>query len=334
MTPIYFPYTFIPDTLLSAIFPVFGRIAVYQPSSSVIPSSSIIMEKIKKISEQDLIETRLPLKKYNGMVENVFKDYMNWADYHDKDQIRILKSHMDSIPFFNDSSSFNVKSEISKNSNKIKDQKFSPDFRAGLFLMHAQDLDIKHAEIDRGLKAVQNRTEDMLMELKGENATSNHENLMNDTDGPSFYMLKERLDAWTCLMFQDMPESCLFLTANKEVTNILFDDFHGAQKVLDYPKIPFFKGRENVLENWQREFKEYVCNLAVQTDPQSCNVPPEPSVVSDCEESFSFKLYAIYGETPARFFSRFSEQFSCGQPEKNNPSNCINTLIGLIVTSQ
>ena len=328
MTPVYFPYTYIPDTTRTAIMSLFDRIIVYRPASSAAPD---IKKKDRETGE--LIEERLPLIKYNGMIEKAFTDYLNWAEYHKKDQIRNLKSYMDTIPFFNDSSSFKIKSEISKYPGRKQDRKLDPEFKAGLFLMYAEYLDIGHTEINKGLQSVQNKTDEMLRELKGEKSlfTSGDMDIVtDDANDPLCYMIKERLDAWASLMVRDIPESGLFLTANREIITTLLNDIPGTEKILDYPEIPLHGEQDNTPGNWKKEFGEYVHSLAVQTSPQPCPESPSPPVSGKGKDRFSFTLYSVNGITPVDFFSRFSHHSPCDSEKKEKSSYYVNTLIGVI----
>jgi hypothetical protein len=333
MTPVYFPYTYIPDAIRTAILSLFGRIIVYKPASS--PAQNKKTDKNTGASEQEWMDERLPLIKYNGMIEKMFKDNLNWAQYYKTDQIRNLKSYMDTIPFFTDASSFKIKSEISKLSDNKQDQKHDLDFTAGLFLMYAEYLDIRHEEINKSLQSVQNKTNEMLRELKGENPAFNEGDSTDDSDDPLCYMIKERLDAWTSLMIRDIPESCLFLTANREVISTLFDDIHGdmhgVDKILDYPEIPLLDERDdNTLGNWRKGFKEYALCLTAQTDQESQPDPPLPPIGDKGKDGFSFTLYKVNGVTPVEFFSRFSRESLCNPEGEEKTSNCLNTLIGVI----
>lgn len=332
MTPVYFPYTYIPDTIRTAILSLFDRIIVYRPTSAAAPD---IKKKDRETgtSEQELIEERLPLIKYNGMIEKAFKDHLNWAEYHKKDQIRNLKSYMDTIPFFTDSSSFKIKSEIRNHPGKKQDQELDLEFKAGLFLMYAEYLDIRHTEINKGLQSVQNKTDEMLRQLKGEDSLLNGRDMDIATDGandPLGYMIKERIDAWASLMVRDIPDSGLFLTANQDAADTLLNDMPGAEKILDYPEITCHGGQDNTPGNWKKEFGEYIRSLAAQTDPQPRPESPLSPISGKGKDRFSFTLYSVNGITPVDFFSRFSHQPPCDSEKKEKSSYHMNTLIGVI----
>jgi len=324
MTPVYFPYTYLPDSIRTAVLSLFGEVVVYRPLSSD-PKD----KETEPPPERPVLE-KLPLAKYGGMIEKTFSDHLNWAEYFETDQLRNLKSQIEDIPFFDDASSFKIKSEISATAGRKEERQIGADFKSGLFLMYAEHLDRRNMEINSGLQTIQKKADDMLKELKGADSFSNGTPSVDDAADPFAFMIKERINAWASLMMLDIPESCFFLTPHREVVSLLIDDMAETDCLLDYPGIPLCDDHHGEMNEWKKKLRGYISKMAQETGQGEMPVlPPPPGPVSG-KGRVSFKLYRITGAPPHDVFLRFSPGIMRDADSLLTSSNYNNTLIGLV----
>lgn len=242
----------------------------------------------------------------------------------------MLQSRMNAIPFFDDASAFKIKSEISRNPDPVSETALSADFRAGLFLMCAHKLDREYMDIKSRIKRIDDRAQDMFTELKGDDTPVPSRGAVDD-DGPrQADMIRERLDAWACLMLRDIPDSCLFLTAGQEVIDVLEDDNPDMARLVGYAAIPVTDHQGNAWDDWRESLNAYIAGLAAHPASQQYALPPELPVIRRDGDCLALTLYIIDGVAPPTFFTRFSRQFSCDRQKSSRSSDCRNTLIGVV----
>ena len=136
MKPVYFPFTYINDTVARDLYACFGQITVYQPGAHNIP------ENMQRLANEGLLDLKVPVSGDEAKLEALIKEYKEWGELHQKSDTAFLKAIGERIPFFDDTFSTQLASQI----KKIRDENYSkekPDilFNARLFLCLAQDYD-------------------------------------------------------------------------------------------------------------------------------------------------------------------------------------------------
>jgi len=173
MKPIYFPFTYIPKPVAAAIYACFGKTIIYQPSSKNIP------EEIHKLAGRGVLDIRMsenPGEKDEEKLSAILKEYNAWANLHQGSrgiQLDFFKAGRNKIPFFDDSSTSQIKADIKDITGKNPTQK-EPDsvFKASIFLSIAQEFDMQSDKIFRDMVSFETARKDLIKNLKGEAKTS------------------------------------------------------------------------------------------------------------------------------------------------------------------
>ncbi len=259
MKPVYFPYTYIKETVAENLCACFNQVTVCQPSGHNIP------EKMQKLAQKGLIELRVPVSGDELKLESLIKEYNKWGEIHQKSGISFLAAKGESVPFFDDTMSSQIASQI----KKIEDQKKpeqEPDalFNARLFLCIAQVYDLQQDILSKELLSVSEMEKKLVEGLRGEDEdfyTKYAGNLINVTDEAEHHMVKERLDAWVHLMSHDKELPGFFVTNNKDAFDYIIEKAGDSQKVIELSHIPVFPQSEVMLK-WQEMLLEQIEGLS------------------------------------------------------------------------
>ena len=150
MKPIFFPATYVPDSVAQALTACFGQFIVYQPLTGKIP------EQMRNWVERGILDIRVPVTEDQNEIEAVVKRYLGWAELHFGGsglKPPFLKSWKDSIPFFKDTSSSQVVADIKAlHHGRPTSSAPGPLLTARLFLYFAQEFDRQNQEVVQDLK--------------------------------------------------------------------------------------------------------------------------------------------------------------------------------------
>lgn len=330
MKPIYFPFTYISDPIAEALASCFKQTVVYSPSSHNMPGT------MEKWLENGVLDIHAPATKDQARLDAVIKDYKDWANIHQEGGMAFFKSHRDTIPFFDDTCTSQIRASVKKNyESGLKDyesQKPDPLFNARLFLHIAQDFDVQNWEITRDIDLSEDMQQEFMKELKGEDSEFpifNSEFLIPGND-PGLYMTSERIEAWNCLMQHDPENSGLYVTSSRSVFEHMTEKAPEGEMVFSFDSIPVYKeinsGILKEISLWRDSLIGQADVLAKNTWPVSVEDIVSAPNDTGCDRKVSFKLYIIPGETPAEFFDRCVGHEISGISEKG----IRNTLVGLV----
>ncbi|MBU4185952.1 MAG: hypothetical protein KKC23_07125, partial [Proteobacteria bacterium] len=254
MKPIYFPFTYISEPVLEALSAFFKQIVVYQPSSLNVP------ESMQKLADSGLLEIRIPVKGDENKIDNILKDYKSWANIHQGSEMAFFKMNPDKIPFFDDSSALQIKADIKKKKQKQQNEKKQDSLlNARIFLHIAQEFDMQNWEINKNLLLLEEKTLNLIDNLKGEDELSFKENDIKKTlktDYQSDYMTPDRIIAWTHMLQYDQDISELFITNNRSAIEHLIEKTPEAKIVLNIDSIPLTNSDDEKREKWQNSLNE------------------------------------------------------------------------------
>ena len=113
MKPIYFPFTYIPESVGKVLAALFGQTAVYQISAMKVP------DDMRKLVNEGILDIRIPLEINDELLDNLYKDYRIWISSHQGTEIAFLKTMAHKIPFFDDNASSRIREEIKKTTLQI-----------------------------------------------------------------------------------------------------------------------------------------------------------------------------------------------------------------------
>ena len=150
MKPIYFPYTFVSDSVAEALTACFGPFIVYQPTSADIP------EKMQSWIDNGIMKVRIPVADDEEKFKTAIRNFENWVNIHlEGPDIRAasLKTLQSSLPLFDRHLSSHVVTEIRTQTRGGTTAKSSDLLlTARIFLYFAQKFDRQSREVDQDLK--------------------------------------------------------------------------------------------------------------------------------------------------------------------------------------
>ena len=330
MKPIFFPFTYISRPVAETLSNLFGKIVVYQPSHQKLP------EIMEELSQSGMLDIRVPVIKDKNILNAMLKECRAWINLHqgNKGMVKeFFKTHKDTIPFFNDSLTPQIKADIKKRSEGNQ-QEIKPDFllSAILFLHIAQEFDMQNWEINNGLLMIENMEKNLIENLKGESSIllNNIEKRTSTTDDPGDYMIKDRIKAWSLIMQYDHDISGLFITNSKAAFNYFINKAPKAKNIYKCNSIPADKNCIQKTEKWRNNLVKHLETLAENSWQDSTDEISKESDIIECNEKVSMTFSLVPGETPYDFFSRCAGIKPHKDIEITEDIRFKNTLLGLI----
>ena len=327
MKPLYFPFTYISKPTAQALAACFAQTSVYQLAASKIP------DEMRESADQGLFEIRTPVDDDGKKLDAIVKEYRTWADVHRGSEIGFLKSMADTIPYFDETASSQIRAEIKKTGKKSPSpEKPDPLVRARLFLHMAQELDLENDRLTRDLVAVEAMEEDFMKELKGEDDEDPARAAAIqalESDDPGHYMTQERMESWALLMQQDPQVSGLFITNSRAVLDLLLDRMPEMAQVNRFDAVPAGVPDAEARAAWQDELIKHLENLADGPWPTDVEPIPDPTEVPRSKTTVALTLFIAPGKTPHEFFAEVLENDALKTGSTDDP-RFKNTLIGLI----
>ena len=341
MKPIYFPFTYISKPVAEALHDCFGKTIVYHPSSKSIP------EEIYMLAERGVVDIRIfekPEKKDAEKLSAILKEYHAWANLHRGSrgiQLDFFKAGKNKIPFFDDTSSSQIKADIKdiRGENRIRKEP-DPVFNARIFLSIAQNYDMQNDKIVQDMTSVETAQRDLIKTLKGEDEISPgvlgfSDEFKIDHFADYDHMIPERIEAWVLLIYHDLMQSRdeksgLFVTNSRQAIDYLLEKTSETENVFSIDALPMVENPVDKTAKWPKDLMEYLEIVAKSSLPLRCD---HFTIVPDalkCETKVSLSLYLVPGASPLEYFSRFiSFDFNCSKIEKDRVK-FKNTLIGYI----
>ncbi|RZB34383.1 MAG: hypothetical protein SRB1_00151 [Desulfobacteraceae bacterium Eth-SRB1] len=330
MKPIFFPFTYISRPVAEALSNLFGKIVVYQPSHQKLP------ESMEELSQNGMLDIRVPVIKDKNIVDAMLKECMGWINLHqgNKGMIKeFFKAHKDTIPFFNDSLTLQIKADIQKRSRGGR-QKIEPDSLLGaiLFLHIAREFDMQNWEINQGVLNVEKMEQNLFENLKGENEFAQTAAGTNRliADDPGDYMTKDRIKAWSLIMQYDHDISGLFITNSRTAFDYLADKTPEAKIIYKFKLIPADKNSIGKTEKWRKSLVGRLEMLAENPWQDSDEIIKESGFIEESNEKVSMTFSLVPGEIPHDFFSRYAGIKPHKDIEITEDIKLKNTLIGLV----
>lgn len=310
MNPIYFPFTYIPESIVEKINSLFGRVIVYQPIFTAVP------ETIRQLEKDGRIEIRVPVQDDDERLIKFCAEFKEWGKLHQSEGAS-LKTIFNK-GFYNTSFAAQISVDILKDS---KDEKpdLDPVFLARLFLFMAQDLDIQQSEIDQDLALSIDDELDLFKSMTGENRSLDiPKGSLFDSDYGA-YMTGQRMAAWVELMQKDDPAPSFLLTSSNTAFNEIIAD------APDFEDVCFYEGISLAQpELLKKEVEHYLMNLAKEPWRGPDHIAHPNFEVGDFEK-INFRLCILPEKGPDAMIK--SAAIS-DEPLKHKQTS-LNTLIGL-----
>jgi hypothetical protein len=331
MNPLYFPFTYIPESVGKALAACFRQTAVYQISGTKIP------EDMQELSRDGILDIRIPVEVNGEFLDKILKDYRAWVNIHQGTETAFLAAMANKIPFFDESASSQIKADLKKIGKQIPlKEKPDPLFNAKLFLHMAQEFDLQQKGLDGDLMDIDAMEHDFMKNLKWEDDDDHARAVARrqwDKDDPGHYMTTERINAWASLMLQDLQIFGLFITASRAVLEHLIEIVPEMEQVICLDGIPLGVVENETLSNWQSSLIETLEMLATENWPVPLDDMANPPEISGKEKSVSLTIYIVPNKNPHEYFADRvdTDVFQAGSAQTD--TRFTNTLIGLVEKS-
>ena len=311
MSPTYFPFTYIEESVVKKINSLFNRVIVYQPVFSAVP------ENMRQLEQDSRIEIRVPVQGDEDRLIQFCTEFKEWGKLHQSEGVS-LKTIFNK-GFYNTSFAAQISTDIL---TKNKDEKpdLDPVFLARLFLFMAQDLDVQQSEIDQDLALSIDDELDLFKSMTGEErALDISKGSLFDSDY-STYMIGQRMAAWVELMQKDAQAPSFILTNSNITFNEIIADASDVENVCFYEGISLDQP-----EPIKKEVERYLMNLA--TEPWSGpDHIAHPDFKTGDFEKINFKLCILPEKGPDALINRAAT----ADESLNHQQTSLNTLVGLI----
>ena len=331
MKPIYFPYTYVAGPVAEALCTCFGQFIVYRPFSDKIP------DEMQSWIKREVLDVRVPVTENETELKTALKNFQTWADLHLEGlgkKATSLKTHLNSVPFFNELSSAKIVEDIREKifHNPTSPQR-DPVLVARIFLSFAQELDRHNYELANELTRYDQKVADLIRHLKMEEDFIAGE-FRNDpiqlSDPFADYMISDRLEAWTRIFLKDPDVSGLFVTHSTAILEHLLDRSKAAARIMRLESIPLGTLQTDWSESWQKRLVLNLMRLVQDKQEMLSDESIEQPDFPDAENTASLTVYRVPDQRPREFFARCAaiNWTDTAESDRNNTIN--NTLIAVI----
>ncbi len=301
MKPVYFPFTYINDTVARDLYACFGQITVYQPSAHDIP------ENMQRLADEGLLDIKVPVSGDEAKLEALIKEYKEWGELHQKSDAAFLKAIGERVPFFDDTFSTQLASQI----KRIRDDNYSkekPDilFNARLFLCLAQDYDIMQDGINRDLISVYEMEKKLLEGLTHEDEEffiKKTGSSLQAADDSGKYKIKERIEAWTYLMSNDKENPRLFITGSRDAFDFIIEKSGDIKEVVELASVPVC-AQADIMNKWRNLFIGQVEGLLKDDDFQIDKKIYDLPAAKEPDRGMSLKIFRIINISRCDFINK------------------------------
>jgi hypothetical protein len=328
MKPIYFPFTYIPESVGKILAAWFGQTAVYQISAAKVP------DDMQKLVNEGILDIRIPIGINGELLDKIYKEYQVWVRNHQGTETAFLKTMAHKIPFFNDNASSQIRADIKKTARQIPPkEKPHPLFNAGLFLHMAQEYDRQNETLSEDLMAIDAMEENVMKDLKGEETNDQARarvHMAIERQESGHYMTAERIEAWAFFMLNDPQDSGLFVTTSRAVVESIIDLAPETQEIIRFDAVPLGADEVDAWGNWRNEFMKALEVLATHPLPVTIDNMPSPPEVPESKIKVSLTLYVIPDKTPHECFAGCVETNMFRTDTPRTGTRFKNTLIGVV----
>jgi hypothetical protein len=337
MKPIYFPFTYIPKTVVDALSLCFQQTVIYQPAHFTVSDS------LHNWSREGELEIRIPVEGDEARLVEILKDYRQWAKLHLDSrglQNAFTRKLFETVPFFDETSTSRIKADIQKQEQENqRSGDVGPDIGARIFLAIAQEFDMEGDRLRDELSIIDAMEYNLMADLHGRRQHNDQPPARHNkrlfSPGDAFeYMIPERFMAWYRIMQSDRElerdSSGLFVTSNQRALDYLLDGVSRTEKILTIDAIPVYAQRSAEIDAWRNHLRDQLQKLpATALSKPAVNVAAAPTP-ENCTLSASLTLYRVPGESPRSLFSRSTGQAFPPAGNDKRESGIENTFVGCV----
>ena len=331
MKPIYFPYTYISNPVAEALASCFGRFTVYQLLSDKLPLP------MQPWVDKGVVDIRIPVEGDTKALISAADNFQNWASLNvgnagmNPASLKTLKAT--ALPG-GASLSSQIVAEVKK---QIKgsgiDKSSDPVLAARIFLYFAQAFDQQSRELDHVLDEFQKKEQDLIRDLKMEEdalAAEFKKEPGHMPDVNTDYLIAERLEAWTRILFEDEQPPELFVTHSKAVLEQLLDNTPTAEKILEFEAIPRLTTTVTEVAPWQEQLILYLSDIAREKNNVASGFRAETLDIPTVNDSVTLKIYLVPDQNYYQLFGRAAGIKNPESARMGPTAGAQNTLLGLV----
>jgi hypothetical protein len=227
MTPVYMPFTYLPEFTARTLNRLVGPIVVYQPSKKIVPDS------LSTLVSQGLVEIRTPIVHDDDRVSAALAEFTDWVRLNPGSSTPgagFFSARQGEIPFYDETTINRIRSDIKRHDQS--DHPADPseaEFSARLFLAAAQENDRSADLLDHDLKQFKAQEKAFMDTIKdADDVTFNRESYGGTLwrEDPGAKLTGQRIRAWSSLALADKMVPELLVTTSRPVMDTLLD-VHG-----------------------------------------------------------------------------------------------------------
>jgi len=332
MDPVFFPFTFITESMARDLRACFDRIVVFMPSGLQVPKSMSLL------GDRDWLSMVTPFKTGDVELEAFLKNYWEWADLHGPRHLRQIAEQIPNTSFYDNSSVYRLFEEIKtryRDPGAMKKQSSRRSefiFQSRIFLLIAQEFDQRTWALRQDLATVESMEYDFYKNLHAkENGFAINEprdGLYRDGHERS-YMFLERLTAWSCFLFEAAASAKIFITTSQPIVDRLIKSIPGVETVLSVNKIPV-RGLGNVAAvNWRKNLRQWLAKYTDMKETGDEKVFPHPPEARKGEATLSLMVYRV-DQAPDKWLGRATGVESLLEEAHGNRQNEKATLLAYV----
>ena len=225
MTPIYMPFTYLPESLAHVLAGLVGPVAVYQPLETGVSASLVAMV------EQGLVEMRTPLTGDEQRLKAALAEFTQWASQNPGRSTPgpgFVGSQQGKVPFYDERSISRIRTDIKQYGTRPSDtDDRDAGFSARLFLAVAEENDRATANLDQKLSQFKLLEKGLLDSLvDADEADFSRHTLGSEIwrEDPGARNTEQRIRAWATLAAADgrLPE--MLITTSPAVIDTLIEN--------------------------------------------------------------------------------------------------------------
>ena len=339
MTPIYFPFTYLPQPVLNRLNTLFPKIVVFQPSIHRVPKA------LSAWHEKGHVDIRLPDASKDKALERLLKEYDHWAHIHSKESLNAVQCSLSKTPFFDDASSFQIRSEIKKamapSGHKAAGE---PDtlLTALAFLALSQEFDRQQCELLDEMNHLDQMKNSLFDTLRGNPPESIGQETATPPSGLdplANHMPKERINAWIQLFLHQLltapstpaltQDTMLLVTSGRPVMDCIIERVPDIERVFCVERIPL-KGQPPVSNTaFFNRIQEILLRLATDSQPAQPEIIAHPDGAEGHKNTGILSVYRITDISPVAFLNGYAGDSVSEEKIPSSPPGH-HTLVGVI----
>lgn len=331
MSPIYFPYTYVPQWVARALAACFRHFIVYWPSGIKMP------HEMQSWVEANVMEVHVPMQLNDRAIKRVVEDFRSFARLHQNSKeikTAAFLRQLEAMPFFNQTAVSQIVSDVKKNiKSETNNKDIDAIFWAQVFLHFAQEFDRQRDELSRQLGVYDRRSQELIKSLRGPDAIDRSVTEATaeiNTDDSGEYMALDRLQAWARLFLEDPIDSGFFVTSSQSVFNHLIESQSDAEKIIQSAKLPAISPEDDASIAGRDDFLKQVQQVIKTNDWQHGHGATDIPRTEAASVDVALTVYRLPGRSSEDLFASILET-QARHPIKSRVSmKSKNTLLGLV----